>query len=147
MNVAAVSACEQKLVSAYYLKSVSATTFSFCLHRTGSRVRIYTASNTCNCVETRATNNTKPGIVKQLTTIRTGHQMLVDGRLALADVELLLVRITLILHFLFLLTLAFLLTILFIPIIILHLHLLMPSLLSPKKPQPDVNWNTEETQQ
>ena len=26
MNVAAVSACEQKLVSAYYLKSVSATT-------------------------------------------------------------------------------------------------------------------------
>ena len=45
MNVAAASACEQKLVSAYYLKSVSATTFSFCLHRTGSRVRIYTASN------------------------------------------------------------------------------------------------------
>ena len=46
--------------------------------------------------------------------------MLVDGRLALVDVELLLVRITLILHFLFLLTLAFPLTILFILISSCH---------------------------
>ena len=33
------------------LKSVSDTTFSFCLHNTGSRVRIHTTSNTCNCLK------------------------------------------------------------------------------------------------
>ena len=42
------------MVRVYYLKSVIDTTFSFCLHSTGSRVRIYTASNTCNCLKKRA---------------------------------------------------------------------------------------------
>ena len=45
------------MVRVYYLKSVSDTTLSFCLHSTGSRVRIYTASN--NTIKNKYFKNDK----------------------------------------------------------------------------------------
>ena len=113
-----------KMLSAYFLKSV---------------IFILLTSHRVTCTnmdsfqhlqllkrEMCGTNNTKPGIVRKLTTFQTGHQMLVDCmhcKLPLVDIQHFLVSTTIILHLRTFPSHAVLLTILFFPTII-RLHVL-----------------------